>query len=101
MTKAIRKGEWEPRMKTKTHERRQGGGKRQVTHVKALPEGVLLYTKPQLAAALQVSVRGVTAMMRRGEIAYLKINGRLVRFRPEDALRRLNETSLVCEGTGK
>ena len=71
---------------------------RQVTRLQAFPEGLLLYTKPQMAAALQVSVRCVTAMMRRGDIAYLKINGRLVRFRPEDALHRLKETSLICEG---
>jgi hypothetical protein len=68
----------------------------QVLHLDALPQGVLLYTKPQMAAALQVSLRCLTGMMNRGEISYLKINGRIVRFRPEDALRRLNETTLVC-----
>jgi hypothetical protein len=64
-----------------------------VTHCDALPQGVLLYTKAQMAAALQVSVRCVTSMMYRGELSFLKINGCIVRFRPEEALRRLNETS--------
>jgi hypothetical protein len=49
-----------------------------------------------MAGAMQVSVRCLNGMMARGEISYLKINGRIVRFRPEDALRRLSETSLVC-----
>jgi hypothetical protein len=73
----------------------------QVLHLDALPQGVLLYTKPQMAAALQVSLRCLTGMMNRGEISYLKINHRIVRFRPEDALRRLNETTLVCNDTNE
>ena len=68
-----------------------------VIHLEALPEGVLLYTKPQMAAALQISVRCLTGMMRRGEISYLQI-GRLVRFRPEEAVRRLSQTSGVNTG---
>jgi hypothetical protein len=73
----------------------------QVLHLDALPQGVLLFTKAQMAAAMQVSLRCLTGMMNRGEISYLKINGRIVRFRPEDALRRLNETTLVCNDTNE
>ncbi len=62
-------------------------------------QGVLLFTKAQMAAAMQVSLRCLTGMMNRGEISYLKINGRIVRSRPEDALRRLNEKTLVCNDT--
>ena len=57
---------------------------------------VLLFTKPQMAAMLQVSIRCLSDMMKRGEVSYLKLNGRLVRFRSEDVLRRLNEVALVC-----
>ena len=71
----------------------------QVAHCDGLPEGVLLYTKAQMAAAMQISVRCLTGMMSRGDISYLKIHGRLVRFRPEDALRRVAETSLVWQST--
>jgi hypothetical protein len=68
-----------------------------ITHCDTLPEGVLLYTKRQMAGAMQVSVRCRTGRMQRGEVSFLKINHRIVRFRPEDALRRLSETSLVCK----
>jgi hypothetical protein len=71
---------------------------RPVPHLDALPEGVLLYTKPQMAAAMQVSIRCLTGMMNRGEISYFKIHGRNVRFLPVAALRRLIETSLLIEG---
>lgn len=57
---------------------------------------VVLFTKPQMAAMLQISVRCLTDMMKRGEVSYLKLNGRLVRFRVEDVLRRLTEVALVC-----
>jgi excisionase family DNA binding protein len=56
---------------------------------------VLLFTKPQMAAMLQVSIRCLTDMMKRGEVTYLRLNGRLVRFRAEDVLRRLSEVALV------
>ena len=69
--------------------------RRHVTYCDRIPEGVLLYTKRQMAGLLQVSLRCLDAMMQRGEISYLKINGRMVRFRIEDVNRRLNETSLV------
>lgn len=59
-------------------------------------EAVVLFTKPQMAAMLQVSIRCLTDMMKRGEVPYLKVNGRIVRFRVEDVLRRLNEVVLVC-----
>jgi hypothetical protein len=65
-----------------------------ITHRDVIPPGVILYTKPQMAAALQVSVRCLEEMMHRGDICYLKIHGRIVRFHPDEALRRLSETSL-------
>ena len=73
----------------------------QVLHLDALPQGVLVYTKPQMAAALQVSLRCLCDMMKRGEIRYLKLKGGLVRFRPEDVVRQLTESSLVCNGDGR
>jgi excisionase family DNA binding protein len=69
-----------------------------VTQCDAVPQGVLLYTKPQVAALLQVSVRCLSRMMQRCEIPYLKINRKLVRFRAEDVLRRLSEMTLVGNG---
>ncbi len=57
--------------------------------------GVLALTKTQMAAALQISVRSLNGMMARGDIAYFKIGPRLVRFRVEDALKRMGETVLV------
>lgn len=56
--------------------------------------GVVALTKTQMAAALQVSPRTVMEMMRRGEISYFKI-GRLVRFRVDEAIARMNETVLA------
>ena len=49
-----------------------------------------------MAALLQVSVRCVTDMMKRGELPYLKLRGGFVRFRLEDVQRRFSETALVC-----
>jgi excisionase family DNA binding protein len=59
--------------------------------------GVVGLTKGQMAAALQVSLRTITEMMRRGEISYFKI-GKLVRFRIEDALERMGETIFINHG---
>ena len=59
------------------------------------PAGVVGLTKEQMAAALQVSVRTLNGMMGRGEISYYKIGSKLVRFRLEDALKRMGETVLV------
>ncbi len=56
------------------------------------------FTKREMAGLLKVSLRTITEMMNRGDLAYLKIGGRLVRFRLEDVERRLNETALVCHG---
>lgn len=72
-----------------------------VTHLEQLPEGVVLYTKAQMAALLQVSIRCLCEMMRRGEVSYLKIGGKMVRFRMEDVQKRLSETVLVCHGEAK
>ena len=61
-----------------------------------LPTEERVFTKPELAKHLKVSIRTITEMMKRGELAYIKINGRLVRFRLEDVHARLTETCLVC-----
>jgi hypothetical protein len=53
-----------------------------------------------MAAALQVCPRTVTEMMRRGEISYFRIGERLVRFRVEEALKRMSETVLVVAEGG-
>ena len=60
--------------------------------------GHRFYTKREMAGLLKVSLRTITEMMKRGDLAYLKIGGRLVRFRLEDVERRLNETALVRHG---
>ncbi len=66
--------------------------------------GVVALTKAQMAAALQISVRSLNGMMARGEVSFFKIGPRLVRFRIEDALKRMSETVLVkadfTEGNG-
>jgi excisionase family DNA binding protein len=62
--------------------------------------GVVAITKAQMAAALQVCPRTVTEMMRRGELAYYRIGTRLVRFRIEDAVKRMSETVLVVADGG-
>ena len=62
--------------------------------------GVVCLTKTQMAAVLQISVRSLNKMIARKEISYFKIGTRLVRFRLEDALQRMNETVLVSRGEG-
>jgi len=64
-----------------------------VTHCEALPTGVF-FTKPEMAQLLKVSLRTLCEMMDRGELPYLKIGGKIVRFRLEDVQRRLTETCL-------
>ena len=86
-------------MKANSRTRKTGGkaqGQRKVTHCEEMPQGVLLYTKPQMAALLQISIRSVTSMMRRGELSYLKIGRRTVRFQIDDVNRRLSERVGVC-----
>jgi excisionase family DNA binding protein len=51
--------------------------------------GVVALTKTQMAAALQVSYRTVGEMMRREEIPFFRIGGKHVRFRVEEALKRM------------
>lgn len=62
--------------------------------------GVVGLTKAQMAGAIQVSVRSLNGMISRGEIAYWRIGKRLLRFRIEDAVRRMNETVLVSATDG-
>jgi hypothetical protein len=57
-------------------------------------------TKAQMAGALQISVRSLNGMMARGEISFWRITPRLVRFRIEDAVKRMNDTVLVAEDGG-
>ncbi len=66
-----------------------------ISHLAALPPGHLFLTKAQMAGVLQVSVRCVTDMMKRGEIPFLKLRGRFVRFRLEDVQQHLTATALV------
>jgi excisionase family DNA binding protein len=71
-----------------------------LTLAELLARGVVGLTKAQMAAAIQVCPRTITEMMRRGQISYWKI-GRLVRFRVEDAVKRMNETVLVTAEEGE
>ena len=64
-------------------------------------KGVVALTKKQMAAAIQVCPRTITEMMRRGELAYYRIGKRLVRFRVDDAVKRMNETVLVTAEEGE
>jgi hypothetical protein len=63
--------------------------------------GVVALTKTQMAGALQISVRSLNGMMARGEISFFRIGSRLVRFRVEDALKRMSETVLVAAEEGQ
>ena len=63
-------------------------------------KGVVALTKKQMAAAIQVCPRTITDMMRRGDISFYRIGKRLVRFRIEDALKRMNERVLVAADGG-
>ena len=60
-----------------------------------VPAGALLYSKPQMAAALQISQRILEELMERDGICALKISPRVLRFWPERVLLRLCETSEV------
>ena len=71
---------------------------RRETALAELPAGERFFTKREMARLLKVSVRTVTLMMHRGELAYLKIGGRLVRFRLADVERSLKETVWICHG---
>jgi len=78
----------------------QGGEGEALTLGELQGRGVVGLTKAQMAAAIQVCPRTITEMMRRGQISYWKI-GRLVRFRVEDAVKRMNETVLVTAEEGE
>jgi hypothetical protein len=58
--------------------------------------GVVALNKAQMAGALQISVRSLNGLMARGEISFFRLGKRLVRFRVEEALRRMSETVLVA-----
>jgi excisionase family DNA binding protein len=68
-----------------------------LTLLATLPPGHLLLTKEQMSGVIQVSIRTITAMMASGELPYLKLRGRFVRFRLEDVHRHLSEHALVCK----
>ena len=59
-------------------------------------KGVVWLTKTQMAAALQISVRSLNNLMARGDVAFFRIGPRLVRFRIEEALKRMSERVLVA-----
>ncbi len=61
--------------------------------------GVMALTKAQVAAALQVTYRTITEMIRRGEISCFRVGKRLVRIRIEEALRVMEargERAVTC-----
>jgi excisionase family DNA binding protein len=66
------------------------------TLIASLPTGQIYLTKAQMAAVLQVSIRTIGSMMASGELCFLRLKGRFIRFRLEDVQRQLNETALVC-----
>ena len=79
-----------------------GGGRTTEAGVQSVAElkarGVVALTKAQMAAALQISVRSLNGMMARDEIDCWRITPRLVRFRVEHAVRRMDETVLRGKG---
>ncbi len=77
----------------------RGGEAATLTELRA--RGVVVITKPQMAAAIQVCPRTITEMMRRGEIAYYRIGKKLIRFRIEDAIEQMNKTVLVAAEEGE
>ncbi len=81
-------------------QRQEAKGRRCETVGQLQARGVIGLTKAQMAGALQVCPRTITDMMRRGEISYFKIGSRLVRFRVEDALRRMSQTVLIAAEGG-
>lgn len=78
----------------------RGDGRADASIGELQARGVVVLTKAQMAAALQVCPRTVTAMMMRRKISFFKISRQLVRFSVEDALKRMNETVLVSAGNG-
>ena len=62
-----------------------------------IPPDAAFLTKRQLAAAMQVSVRTITELMKEKRVPFLRLKGRLVRFRMDDVNQRLTETVLVRE----
>ncbi len=70
------------------------GGQQSMGELQAM--GVVCLTKTQMAAALQISVRSLNAMMARGDVAFFRFGPRLVRFRMEEALKRMAERVLVA-----
>jgi len=56
---------------------------------------VMLFTKPQMAAMLQISVRTLNNLMQQGDVSYVRIKGKLVRFSAEDVIQRLKEVGIV------
>ncbi len=79
----------------------QSGEGEALTLAELQARGVVGLTKIQMAAALQVCPRTITEMMRRGQISYWKIGKQIVRFRMEDAVKRMNETVLVAAEEGE
>jgi excisionase family DNA binding protein len=68
-----------------------------VESVEALAaRGVLALTKAQVAAALQVTYRTVTEMIRRREIPFFRIGGKHVRIRIEEAMKRMEAQAEVA-----
>ncbi len=90
-----------PRPSPSGPDRRSSGEGEALTLAELQAWGVVAITKAQMAAAIQVCPRTISEMMRRGEISYYRIGKRLVRFRIEDAIKRMNETVLVAAEEGE
>jgi excisionase family DNA binding protein len=61
---------------------------------------VVAVTKAQMAAALQVTYRTITEMMRRREISYFRIGKKLVRVPMHEARRLMEARGLATDGNG-
>ena len=76
---------------------RQSAESCSVESVEALKaRGVVAVTKMQMAAAIQVTERTVTAMIQRREIPFFRIGNKLVRIRIEEAIKRMEARTEVA-----
>ena len=86
------------------HLRRKTEGQRpaaRVTPCDTLPEGGSYLTKAEVARLLQVCLRSVTNLMHDGELPYLQLRRRIVRFQRADVERYLEENARVCHAPGQ
>ncbi len=66
----------------------------------SMNQSPLLVDKKTLARALSVSVRTISALMASGQIPFLRVGSKLVRFHVEDVSRALDQAQRVRSEAG-